>query len=129
MILVDTSVWIEFFRQSSDLDLEAVVDLEEVVTCLPVLQEVLQGFDDQRAYHLAREAMLAFPMVESPISEEVFQLAIDLYRSARRAGLTVRSSVNCLIGACALRSSLTVLHRDQDFDSLAQISPLDVKRI
>ncbi|MGB5880687.1 MAG: PIN domain-containing protein [Thermoanaerobaculia bacterium] len=129
MILVDTSVWIEFFRQSSDLDLEAVVDLEEVVTCLPVLQEVLQGFDDQRAYHLAREAMLAFPMVESPISEEVFQLAIDLYRSARRAGLTVRSSVNCLISACALRSSLTVLHRDRDFDSLAQISPLDVKRI
>ena len=129
MILVDTSVWIEFFRQSSDLDLEAVVDLEEVVTCLPVLQEVLQGFDDQRAYHLAREAMLAFPMVESPLSEEVFQLAIDLYRSARRAGLTVRSSVDCLIGACALRSSLTVLHRDRDFDSLAQISPLDVKRI
>jgi predicted nucleic acid-binding protein len=129
VILVDTSVWIEFFRQSSDLDLEAVVDLEEVVTCLPVLQEVLQGFDDQRAYHLAREAMCAFPMVESPLSEEVFQLAIDLYRSARRAGLTVRSSVDCLIGACALRSSLTVLHRDRDFDSLAQISPLDVKRV
>lgn len=129
MILVDTSVWIEFFRKSSDLDLEAAVELEEVVTCLPVLQEVLQGFDDQRAYHLAREAMFAFPMVESPLSEEVFQLAIDLYRSARRAGLTVRSSVDCLIGACALRSSLTVLHRDRDFDSLAQISPLDVKRI
>jgi predicted nucleic acid-binding protein len=129
VILVDTSVWIGFFRQSSDLDLEAVVDLEEVVTCLPVLQEVLQGFDDQRAYHLAREAMLAFPMVESPISEEVFQIAIDLYRSARRAGLTVRSSVDCLIAACALRSTLTVLHRDRDFDSLAQISPLDVKRI
>ncbi len=129
MILVDTSVWIEFFRQSSDLDLEAVVDLEEVVTCLPVLQEVLQGFDDQRAYHLACEAMLAFPMVESPLSEEVFQLAIDLFRSARRGGLTVRSSVDCLIGACALRSSLTVLHRDRDFDSLARISPLDVKRV
>ncbi len=129
MILVDTSIWIEFFRQSSDLDLEAVVDLEEVVTCLPILQEVLQGFDNQRAYHLAREAMLAFPMVDSPLTEEVFQLAIDLYRSARRGGLTVRSSVDCLIGACALRSSLTVLHRDRDFDSLAQISPLDVKRI
>jgi hypothetical protein len=129
VILVDTSVWIEFFRQSSDLDLEAVVDLEEVVTCLPVLQEVLQGFDDQRAYHLACEAMLAFPMVESPLSEEVFQLAIDLFRSARRGGLTVRSSVDCLIGACALRSSLTVLHRDRDFDSLARISPLDVKRV
>ncbi len=129
MILVDTSIWIEFFRQSSDLDLEAVVDLEEVVTCLPILQEVLQGFYNQRAYHLARESMLAFPMVESPLTEELFLLAIDLYRSARRGGLTVHSSVDCLIGACALRSSLTVLHRDRDFDSLAQISPLDVKRI
>ncbi|MCP4663716.1 MAG: PIN domain-containing protein [bacterium] len=128
MILVDTSIWIEFFRQSSDLDLEAVVDLDEVVTCLPVIQEVLQGFDDQRAYQLAREAMLAFPVVESPLSEEVFQLAVDLYRSARRSGLTIRSSVDCLIGACALRNSLTVLHRDRDFDALARVAPLEVRR-
>jgi predicted nucleic acid-binding protein len=129
VILVDTSVWIEFFRESSDLDLEAVVDLEEVVTCLPVIQEVLQGFDDQRAYHLAREALFAFPVVESPLSDEVFQLAIDLYRSARRAGLTVRSGVDCLIGACALRSSLTVLHHDRDFDSLARVVPLEVQGV
>ena len=59
MILVDTSVWIEFFRSSSDLDLESVLDLDEVVTCLPIIQEVLQGFDDERAYRLAREAMTA----------------------------------------------------------------------
>jgi predicted nucleic acid-binding protein len=129
VILVDTSVWIEFFRESSDLDLEAVVDLEEVVTCLPVIQEVLQGFDDQRAYHLAREALFAFPVVESRLSDEVFQLAIDLYRSARRAGLTVRSGVDCLIGACALRSSLTVLHHDRDFDSLARVVPLEVQGV
>jgi predicted nucleic acid-binding protein len=129
VILVDTSVWIEFFRESSDLDLEAVVDLEEVVTCLPVIQEVLQGFDDQRAYHLAREALFALPVVKSPLSDEVFQLAIDLYRSARRAGLTVRSGVDCLIGACALRNSLAVLHHDRDFDSLARVVPLEVQGV
>ena len=44
MILVDTSVWVEFFRESSALDLEATVDFDEVVTCLPVVQEVIQGF-------------------------------------------------------------------------------------
>jgi predicted nucleic acid-binding protein len=129
VILVDTSVWVELFRDSSDLDLEAVVDLDEVVTCLPVVQEVLQGFADQRAYTIAREAMFAFPIVESPVSEEVFQLAVDLHRSARRSGLTVRSGVDCLIGACALRNSLTVLHRDRDFDALARVSPLEARRV
>lgn len=129
MILVDSSVWIEFFRRDSDLDLEANLDLEEVVTCLPVVQKVLQGFDDQRTYLLAREAMFAFPMVESPLSEDVHLLAVDLYRSARRAGLTIRSGVDCLIGACALRNSLTVVHHDRDFDALAKVSPLEVRRI
>lgn len=129
MILVDTSVWIEFFRASSELELESVVDLDEVVTCLPVIQEVLQGFDDQKAYLVAREAMFAFPIVESPLSEEVFQLAVDLYRSARRGGLTIRSSVDCLIGACALRNSLSVLHHDRDFDALARVCPLEVRRV
>jgi predicted nucleic acid-binding protein len=89
VILVDTSVWIDFFRASSDLDLESVLDLDEAVTCLPVIQEVLQGFDDERAYRLARDAMFAFPIVESPLPEEVFQLAVDLYRSARRTGLRI----------------------------------------
>ena len=129
MILVDTSVWIELFRKSSDFNIEDEIDLEEIVTCLPVIQEVLQGFDDQRAYQVAREAMFAFPIVESPITEDAFLRAIDLYRTARRAGITVRSNIDCLIGACAIRHSLTVLHRNRDFDGLAQISPLEVRQI
>lgn len=129
MILVDTSVWIENFRRSSPLDLEAVLDLDEVVTCLPIIQEVLQGFDDQRAYRIAHEALFALPIVESPLSDEVFERAVDLYRSARHAGFSIRSSVDCLIGACALRNSLTVLHCDRDFDALARVAPLEVQRI
>lgn len=129
MILVDTSVWIELFRESTDLDLESVADLDEIVTCLPVIQEVLQGFDDQRAYRIAEQAMTALPIVESPISTALFYAAVELYRTARRAGFTVRSSYDCLIGACALRNSLTILHHDRDFEALAKISPLDVRRI
>ena len=129
MILVDTSVWVEFFRRSSHLDLESVVELEEVVTCLPVIQEVLQGFDEQRAFRIAQDAMSSLPIVESPLSEEVFHLAVDLYRAARRGGHTVRSSTDCLIGACALRNGLTVLHHDRDFDSLARIAPLEARRL
>lgn len=129
MVLVDSSVWIEVFRRQSTFDIEAMVDLEEIVTCLPVIQEVLQGFDDQQAYATAREAMFSFPIVESPITASVFDSAIDLYRSARRSGLTIRSSVDCLIAACALRHSLMVLHADRDFTFLAQVCPLQVRNI
>jgi len=122
--LIDTSVWVVVFRADAPLDLERLVDFDEVVTCLPVVQEVLQGFRDQRAFNLARQAMLALPMVESPLGESVFSTAIDLYRGARRAGLTVRSSVDCLIAACALRNDLEVLHRDRDFAALSRVSPL-----
>jgi predicted nucleic acid-binding protein len=124
VVLVDTSVWIEVFRRPARFRLEDVVEFDEVVTCLPVVQEVLQGFSDERAFRLAREAMYALPIVESPLSSGVFDQAIDLYRRARRSGITVRSGVDCLIAACALRHGLPVLHHDRDFDALGRVSPL-----
>ena len=129
MTLVDTSVWLAVFRKGSTFDLESVVPFDEVVTCLPILQEVLQGFGDQRAFTVAREAMYALPTVESPLSAAVFEDAVNLYRSARRAGWTVRSSVDCLIAACALRNSLAVLHANRDFDAIARVSPLQARNI
>ena len=124
MTLVDTSVWIEVFRARRPLDLEAHLAFDEVVTCLPVVQEVLQGFGDEGAYRTAEDAMLAFPIVESPLGVDVVLGAVDLFRTARRRGLTVRSSVDCLIAACALRHDLEVLHRDRDFAALAEVSRL-----
>ena len=129
MVLVDTSVWIEVFRRPARFRLDSSVDLDEVVTCLPVLQEVLQGFRDERAFTLARESMLAMPIVEAPLRVEVSLEAANLYRRARRSGLTVRSGVDCLIAACALRHALTVLHHDRDFDLLARICPLEVRSL
>jgi predicted nucleic acid-binding protein len=99
------------------------------VTCLPVIQEILQGFRDERAFTLARDAMLSLPIVESPLKTGVFVEAANLYRAARRAGLTVRSNIDCLIAACAIRNGLTVLHNDRDFDLIARISVLESKRI
>lgn len=124
MLLVDTSAWIEVFRKPKRFDLGEVGGLDEVVTCLPVVQEVLQGFRDEAAYRVAREAMLALPCVESPLRQERFEEAAGLYRAARRAGITLRSNVDCLIAACAIRHGLTVLHRDRDFPALARVSPL-----
>src|SRR6185295_7087000 len=106
VLLVDTSVWIEVFRKPSRFQLGSVADVDEVVTCLPVIQEVLQGFKDERAFRLAQDAILAFPVIESPLRREVFIEAADLFRSARRAGVTVRTAVDCLIAACAIRNGI-----------------------
>lgn len=128
MTLVDTSVWIESFRARNPIDLTDMIPFDNIVTCLPVMQEVLQGFRDETAFRRAREMMLSLITVESPLSQGVFREAVDLYRSARRAGLTVRSSVDCLIAACAIRHDLEILHVDRDYPSLARVSPLRQRR-
>ena len=125
MVLVDTSVWVEVFRKANPLRLDDHVAFDEVVTCLPVVQEVLQEFDREDAFRIARDAMWSLPIVELPMRREVVDEAVDLYRRARRAGLTVRSGVDCLIAACAIRHDLAVLHVDRDFTHLARISPLE----
>jgi len=127
--LVDSSVWIEVFRKSTRFRMQDAGEIEEVATCLPIVQEVIQGFKDEAAFRIARDAMLSLPIVESPLSAGVFEEAVQLYRSARRIGLTVRSGVDCLIAACAIRHGLTVLHHDRDFDALAQVSPLQAREI
>lgn len=124
MLLVDTSAWIEVFRKPPRLGLDEVGGLDEIATCLPIVQEVLQGFFDESAFRIARDAMLSLPCVESTLPLARFEEAADLYRAARRAGFTVRSGVDCLIAACALRHGLTVLHKDRDFGVLAMVSPL-----
>jgi predicted nucleic acid-binding protein len=124
VVLVDTSVWIEAFHKPPRADIARLVDPDEIVCCLPIYQEVLQGFRDEKAYRIAREAMSAMPMIESPLRQELFEEAAGIYRVARRAGLTIRSSVDCLIAACALRHDLEVLHVDRDFDAIAKVTPL-----
>jgi predicted nucleic acid-binding protein len=124
VILLDSSVWIASFQRRDPIDLDAMLDLDDVVTCLPVVQEVLQGFRDEGAFRIAQASMLSFPMVESPMGQDVFIDAVALYRTARRSGVTVRSSVDCLIAACGLRHDLEVVHRDRDYPALARVSAL-----
>ena len=129
MVLVDTSAWIEVFRKPARLAIESVVDFDDIVTCLPVVQEVLQGFTEEAAFRTARRAMLALPIVESPLRVAVVEEAVDLYRRARRAGLTIRSGADCLIAACAIRHDLTVLHADRDYPALARVSTLQHRQV
>jgi len=67
--------------------------------------------------------------VGEPLDRSVFLEAVALFRTARRQGLTIRSSVDCQIAALALRHNLVVLHRARDYPSLAKVSQLIEQRV
>lgn len=122
--LVDTSAWISHFSKKDSFDLRSVVAPENRVLCLPVYQEILQGIRDESAFRAIKTIVDAAVFVEAPLRQVVYDDAVDLYRVARRVGLTIRSSVDCIVAACAIRNNLPVLHRDRDYPALATVSAL-----
>jgi predicted nucleic acid-binding protein len=129
VFLVDTSAWILHFSKNSPFELRVICPPEMRVVCLPVYQEILQGIRDESAFRSMREILDAANMVEEPLSRSVYFSAAQLFRAARRQGITVRSSVDCLIAVCAIRHNLTVLHHDRDFPLLASVSELKQQAI
>jgi len=127
MILVDSSAWIEILRGRRREAFASIAPDSEIVTCLPIIQEVLQGFDNAAVRRVARAALNNVPTIEEPLTRPVFDEAIQLFLDSRRAGLTIRSGVDCLIAACAIRNDAMLLHVDRDFTKLAKVSPLRVQ--
>lgn len=129
MILIDTSAWVEFLRDTDSAVCNRVDTLldQDVATCHPIRMEVLAGARNEQ--HLADlRGLLARATIVSTKASD-FESAAALYRACRRQGETVRKLIDCLIGAIAIRSSLPVLHADRDFDALARHTPLQVDRI
>lgn len=124
-VLVDTSVWIAILRGEIEVDRVAY---RSYLTCAPVLQEVLQGFEDDPISHRYTGLFMNVPRLSDPLPSELFITAADIYRQGRRRGLTIRSTMDCLIAAIALDNGVTIWHRDRDFDNIAQFTNLRVRR-
>ena len=127
MIVVDTSVWIEFFKGTGSsfdqhlaelIRVDAPIALTEVVYC-----EVLQGIRDDSVHTRVREILQAFPVLLLDGLRSADQ-AIALYRACRRRGFTIRSTVDCLIAAVCLDAGAELFHHDRDFDVLAKVADL-----
>ncbi len=125
MILVDTSVWIELLGEKPRCPIREE-DLLRFVTCGPIVQEVLQGLKPGLQSDAFRRAFLAIPTLSDPIPLTLFVAAAEIYRQGRRRGITIRSSVDCLIAAIAIENRVPVWHRDRDFDAIARYTALDV---
>lgn len=131
-VLVDTSVWIDYFNgiKSGETDLldDYLHDDFPVHLCPLILQEILQGFRDDADYSRAKESLLEFNMLAlDPVDAAVG--AADIYRKARKRGKTVRKSNDCLIAFFALHHNLPVLHKDMDFPLLADVCGLKIMSI
>jgi predicted nucleic acid-binding protein len=120
MILVDTSAWVEFFRDTGSAVCDTVDYLldDEIAICDAISMEVLAGARDEQ--HLDRLRRLLARTVLLPTSSVDYEEAAALYRTCRRHGETVRKLIDCLIASVAIRHDATVLHADQDFEVLAR---------
>ena len=131
MVLVDTTVWIDFFRGKSTPavgELERLLsEGEDVCTCGVILTEVLQGIraDDDYRRTLSRFAAFLF----LPMKRQTFVGAAALYRSLRRRGVTIRKPVDCMIAAVAIEHDMALLHHDRDFDPIEAYCGLKVVRL
>ena len=126
MILIDSSVWIDWLR-GSDTDavrfVQARQDVEELALTQMIYLEVLQGANTDRHYEAIKRVLSKQTMLEPLDSLETFEAAAQLYRTARRKGLTVRKPVDCLIAAIALEQRALLVHNDRDFLALASAVP------
>ncbi len=124
MILVDTSAWIEFLRNTGSEVCIAVDQLldEDLATCDAVSMEVLAGARDER--HLLQLRGLLARTTMLPTTPADYELAASMYRSCRARGETVRKLIDCLIGAVAVHADAEILHADIDFIVLARHTEL-----
>ena len=128
MTLVDTTVWIDFFRgtdtpQVQELDRMLNAN-EDVCICGVILMEVLQGIRDDKEYANALASFDSFIVL--PMTQPTFIKAAELYRILRRRGLTIRNAVDCMIAAVALEHDVPLLHNDRDFDAIESLGILKI---
>ncbi|MBI4332387.1 MAG: PIN domain nuclease [Chloroflexi bacterium] len=121
MILVDTSVWIDFFRGVDSEHCNVLRDLiaRESDLCLVdiILMEILQGVREDGRFEQLKSYLREFP-VYSAGDISTFIRAAQIYRACRKKGKPVRRTVDCIIASIAIENGLELLHNDADFATI-----------
>ena len=128
MILVDSSVWIDYFQgaitpQTEELD--GLLGSEPVAIGDLILTEVLQGFAGERDFHTARRVLESLTVVELCGPAIAIQAAKN-FRILRKLGVTVRKTIDTVIATRCIESGYRLLHNDRDFDAFAKHLGLQV---
>lgn len=132
MILVDTSVWVEYDRATGSTADRTLTDLisnrpDEIAVTEPVFSEVLAGARSDRAARHLHSLLTSFGWLTADAQVD-FEAAARIYRLCRAAGVTPRGLFDCLIASVALRTDTEVLCADRDFEAIAGVVPLRLTR-
>jgi predicted nucleic acid-binding protein len=124
MILVDTSAWIEFLRDTGSAVCNTVDELlgADTAICDAISMEILAGARDER--HLGQLRGLLARATIIPTTPADYDQAAALFRSCRRGGETIRKLIDCLIAATAIKVDAPVLHAGGDFTTLSRHTKL-----
>jgi predicted nucleic acid-binding protein len=118
VILVDSSVWIDYFRGHATPPAELLDSLlgnEPLAIGDLILAEVLQGFDRERDFNRAKKLLLSLEVIELGGQEIAIQAAKN-FRALRALGVTVRKTMDTIIATRCIESGYTLLHCDRDFE-------------
>ncbi len=130
MVLVDTTVWIDFFGDNLTPQAVRLQELiegdEDLCLCGVILAEILQGIRSDAEYRRTKDHLDS--LIFFPMHRATFMRAAELYRALRKKGVTVRKPVDCMIASVAIEYSLSLLHNDRDFDHIAKHSKLKILR-
>ncbi len=128
MILIDSSVWIDYFNgnQTTHTDwLDASLGNTPLVIGNLILTEVLQGFHNDKDFKIARDLLLSIPFMSMGGQALAVESAMN-YRFLRTKGVTVRKTIDVIIGTFCIHHNLTLLHDDRDFDPMVKFFGLEV---
>ena len=133
-VIVDSSVWIDFFNQKSSSQIEIIKSQLSIYSeyslfvILPIiLQEILQGIEDDRQHTVVGNVLSGLERLE--INQFLYaEKAADLYRYLRKKGVTVRKANDCLIAAVCIDYQFDILHNDKDFDNIAKYTSLKIHK-
>lgn len=127
MYLVDTSVWVDYFREKETAQVKHFINILDQkrsfgITGL-IFQEIVQGSATQADYKKLSEYLTTqvFYHLKDPLLS--YQAAAEIYFNCRKKGLTIRSTVDCLIAQVAIEHDLILLHSDKDFLQINQVIP------
>jgi predicted nucleic acid-binding protein len=128
MIIVDSSVWIDYFngKKTPQTDwLDSALGNTPVIIGDLILTEVLQGFQNSKEFKVAKDLLLGMPFMPM-VGRAIALKSAENYRSLRRRGVTVRKTIDVIIGTFCIYYQLPLLHDDRDFDPMVKFLGLKI---
>ena len=117
MVLVDTTVWIDFFSGKSYSHVKIfenlILNKEDICICGVILTEILQGIKNDNEFEKTQD--LLKNLIFLPVNYHTYLYSAQIYRKLRKKGITIRKTIDCIIAAVAIEHNSQLLHNDKDF--------------